>query len=420
MKNLLEHNKAVSLSIFIFFLLLAGGSFLNSDGGLFIVLVVAVIIIAIYFYIQSYIEGKQKSKRIKVIKQHADTLNYYDKTNCFGDDLCSLFYNTYKNEVNIVIPSSYGSKNMIINNFTKTHEKKQGNGYVLVDCKNKKILAVNPLNNEMNYKIVDYSHYCAINKSSNEDVCFFGDRNNLLILDYIKGVLTFLEFSNGIKYNIIKYESKNNKIDRNQLSNLFCNFYNEVNGYISIFQDNISEVLIFVSKDNTGRIFFESINYNDIISVSYEENGSSISSKSTSRMVGGAIIGGVLLGGAGAIVGGLSGKSNEYKSVKSIDVKILTRSSELSTININCYRGNLQTNKTYQTIDYNIIKNKAKQIVDIITIIIDKVDINYKMLNNNKSISSTEELIRLVDLKNKGLISDEEFIEFKKNYYLNK
>ena len=43
--------------------------------------------------------------------------------------------------------------------------------------------------------------------------------------------------------------------------------------------------------------------------------------KSTGRTIGGAIVGGVLMGGAGAVVGGLSGDTKQKKEVKNMDIK---------------------------------------------------------------------------------------------------
>jgi len=63
--------------------------------------------------------------------------------------------------------------------------------------------------------------------------------------------------------------------------------------------------------------------FSDIIGVELIEDGFTVSSKSTARTIGGAIVGGVLAGGAGTVVGGLSGDSKQKNKIESISVKIL-------------------------------------------------------------------------------------------------
>ena len=57
------------------------------------------------------------------------------------------------------------------------------------------------------------------------------------------------------------------------------------------------------------------LKFSNIISVELTEDGQTIYSKSTIRTIGGTVIGGALAGGAGAIVGGLSGSSTKHKKV---------------------------------------------------------------------------------------------------------
>lgn len=52
------------------------------------------------------------------------------------------------------------------------------------------------------------------------------------------------------------------------------------------------------------------IPFEQVLSVTSKEGDSVILSKSTSRMIGGALAGGLLAGGAGAVVGGLSGNQS--------------------------------------------------------------------------------------------------------------
>ena len=73
--------------------------------------------------------------------------------------------------------------------------------------------------------------------------------------------------------------------------------------------------------------------YSDIVSISYEENGSDVFNKS----LGGAVVGGVLFGGVGAIVGGSTAKAKQNKEVRNMSIKILLKSTSNSTIILKIY-----------------------------------------------------------------------------------
>lgn len=153
--------------------------------------------------------------------------------------------------------------------------------------------------------------------------------------------------------------------------------------------------------------------FNDIISVEIVENGTTIFSKSTTRTIGGALVGNALMGGAGAVVGGLSGNSKKSDKVDSVSVKILVRDVENPTIILNLHKGReLETSNE----EYKKLNEFANEIKDVISVIIDSVD------NENKSTESkckqpdaniTDELMKIAKLKEDGLLTDEEFSKMK-------
>ena len=166
--------------------------------------------------------------------------------------------------------------------------------------------------------------------------------------------------------------------------------------------------------------------YNDILSCEIIEDGVSIYKKSTTRTVGGAVLGGVLAGGAGAIVGGLSGKQSKEKEYKKIQLKLIMKDIQNPNIFLTFF--------DYQKVEPNrkkgikeselvvgeILKNSKSAVnewKDIFTIIIDKIDTesnssSEKKSNSNSSVS--DELLKLNELKEKGILTEEEFNEQKK------
>ena len=137
--------------------------------------------------------------------------------------------------------------------------------------------------------------------------------------------------------------------------------------YVLLQNDSLQKLMII---DN-GK--FVTINYSDIIEVSYEENGETLFS-SLSPSIGGAIVGGALFGTAGAIVGGLGNKTTKQsRMVKNMDVKILLRNHRQAsyTLNFKDTKGNLNTSIMAMT--YNRYLTNANQAKDLITVIIDKI-----------------------------------------------
>lgn len=65
------------------------------------------------------------------------------------------------------------------------------------------------------------------------------------------------------------------------------------------------------------------ISYKDIFSVELFEDGTSITKTVRSSQIGGAVVGGLLLGGVGAIIGGLSGKAETSGKVKRVDLRLI-------------------------------------------------------------------------------------------------
>lgn len=155
------------------------------------------------------------------------------------------------------------------------------------------------------------------------------------------------------------------------------------------------------------------LSFCDIISVEIIENGTTMFSKSTTRTIGGALVGNVLMGGAGAVVGGLSGKAKKADKVDSISVKVLVRDVENPTIILNLYKGNgLDTTKE----DYKKLNEFANEIKDTISVIIDSVDNESKtqeVKGGNQNVSISDELIKITKLKEDGFLTEEEFSKIK-------
>lgn len=179
--------------------------------------------------------------------------------------------------------------------------------------------------------------------------------------------------------------------------------------------DNERKKIMIVTADNSSDVAKKRyIDFTDIISVELLEDSNIAFSKSTMRTIGGGIVGGAIAGGAGAVIGGLSGDSKVKKEISKIEVKILLRNQNSPTYTIQCYNDGPLEVSGIGKITYDSIMSTAKEIVDHISVIIDMMDREYQhqenmQISEPRTNSIADELERLCSLKEKGILSEEEF-----------
>lgn len=182
---------------------------------------------------------------------------------------------------------------------------------------------------------------------------------------------------------------------------------------ILVIDDN-RQKLVLLSLTETKPICKEA-NYEDLLSVSLETDGQTISEKSTMRTVAGAAVGGALFGGAGAVVGGLSGNTSSVKAIGKIVVKFVFR--DIENPNYELVLLNVVSPIKLTDLDYNRVKKAlalGNKIKDVCAVIIDKVDSTKKEQPQISNLSVADELKKFADLLKEGLISQQEYEEQKK------
>lgn len=143
-------------------------------------------------------------------------------------------------------------------------------------------------------------------------------------------------------------------------------------------------------------------------------------SKSTARTFGGALVGGVIAGTAGAIVGGLSGNSRKKHLVSTVQVKIRIKDISHSSLTIEAFNSKRMIASTVNEIDtadaffgkiYRQCLSNANAIIDMVSVIIDEVDREERQQNCSvtQNISVADELKKLVELQREGVLSQSEF-----------
>ena len=176
--------------------------------------------------------------------------------------------------------------------------------------------------------------------------------------------------------------------------------------------DDAQEKVVILTRDST-----RSFTYNDILSVELLESGNVVSTKSTKGIIGRAIVGGVLAGGAGTIVGGLSAKNTERRKVSSIVVKITLRDVVDPVLNLIIF-------ENYKLPPYSdeecmaLFYEPANKIHDILCVIIDKVNQKEKVLSEKREVeedsqSMAVEIKKLHQLLQDNVITEAEFSKMK-------
>lgn len=427
MEKRIKIKTLLSSIAFIFFALLAGGSLFTS-GEEFGFMIVAVLIVAgiamIVGMIANSIKDRNKSKREEMTKNFESEIKDFDVSDKFGDDRCMVYYDKSKKQIMVVAVTTEEIKKHIIENVVKSGSATSNGIKYVVDNVNKNLVPIQTGGviiraGKISYKADNYEAV-KLKKELFPKVTVY--KGTALLVDEQYGQVLFAGFnedrfvSKSFSYSVSNVEREKSYVTTNYYQTEFEKSFGQPdsNGFYGVVSDDKANYMVIIQSDGARSIKITGIGYKDIISVSYIENGGTISSKSTGRTVGGAVVGGVIAGGAGAIVGGLSGDEKHSKSVSEIAVKLLLRSSSNTSFTITIYKGQpLKTKDDAARQKYEKYANSAQKIKDLISVIIDKVDRSItpqqttRAQSNNLSVA--DELTKLADLKTKGFLTDAEF-----------
>lgn len=164
----------------------------------------------------------------------------------------------------------------------------------------------------------------------------------------------------------------------------------------------------------------------DILESEILEDGQETTKTSRGSQLGGALVGGLVLGGVGAIIGGLSGKKTHTDKINSIDLKIIINDTNSPMIVFNFFKSLNTEGIEKSTTAYKQYIIKAREWNSLLAVLIKKADeddnknsMNLEAdINNSKSVSIADEIMKLKILNDDGIISDDEF-SVQKNNILN-
>ncbi len=412
----------------LLFALLGGGSIDVKETGMLAVFIIVVIALAaIIGFAGVMVENNNKNKRLRMINEDERNSTDFDRSVSIGNDRMRIYFDSNKKQVMLMKVMIGGIKKEYVDDF-------EFPGKELAFFTDPVFNIYDPVTRRLLYGTYDvngikYQITSIAEKDNNKDV----NVNNTIQPRLVKfmtshtssvGTLTnklyniLIEENHGLiavcsssgvgeTFNYISANSLLKKTGETSTINT-----QKAGNYLFV-TDDFFKVLVIV-----GENFHEIFNYADIIDVSYVENGDQLYTKSTGRTVGGAIVGGVLMGGAGAVIGGLSGDSKQSKVIKSINIKILLRSTSRTScvLYFKDISRNLNTKEESDRKLYNTYVKRANQAKDILSVIIDNakqssIPVTPPVVQQviTPTLSIADELSKLADLKDRGILTEEEF-----------
>lgn len=151
------------------------------------------------------------------------------------------------------------------------------------------------------------------------------------------------------------------------------------------------------------------IDSNDLIESEVLIDGKTVTKTSRASQFAGAAVGAVLLGGVGAIIGGLSGKTSTEQQAKGVKLRVVVNDIDNPFHVIDF----IEMNNTGSTRP-NVAVSEATEWHELLSTIIKINERNEKEQSPLPSSGSmSEEIKNLNELKNSGAITDEEFQQAK-------
>lgn len=417
----------LSTLVLLFYSLLAGGSVDKKEVETFFVLIlISAITGAIYLYIKNIIKHHNKEKREQMIREDEQNSTDFDRSVSIGDDRCKLYFDASREKVMIMRIMTEGITKKYVDNFlfpgNELAQYKDGVFYVY-EPQSRKLLCGKYAAAEINYNVTLVANHDKNNGISTKEPLkpFF---DSLKVQQYIgsipaesKAIQVLVDECHGLivvikdalsinAFNYIKSDYLPKKLSATSALSV-----KYIGNYMFIM-DKFFKVLVII-----GETMHKSVNYSDIIEVSYIENGNQLFTKSTGRTVGGAVVGGLLMGGAGAVVGGLSGDTKQNKEVKNMDIKILLRSTESSSCVLHFMDSKtpLKTKEERDKDAYEKFLANANKAKDFLSIIIDdakrapQIATVMPQPGTPQQTSVADELAKLAKLKADAILTEEEF-----------
>ena len=144
--------------------------------------------------------------------------------------------------------------------------------------------------------------------------------------------------------------------------------------------------------------------FDDILDFELLEDGGTIAKGGLGR----AVVGGVLFGGVGAVVGGVTGKKKGKPTCTSLKVKITLNDMECPAAYINL----IETETKKDSMTYQACERIAQEILSLLQVMVDSNKAT--QATTTQEVSAADEILKFKQLLDNGIITQEEFDAKKK------
>lgn len=184
----------------------------------------------------------------------------------------------------------------------------------------------------------------------------------------------------------------------------FIAFDNERKKWAKLYKGSTLEVnQAAVGIANSPNTTIEEVhNYDDIVNFELMEDGESVASGGLGR----AVVGGILFGGTGAIVGGVTGKKKTKEICNNLRLKVTVDNIDKPVVFIDFIDKPIKRNSDV----FKGIAEMAQESLSTFQLICDKQEDN----TNTTSVSTADEVKKYKELLDAGAITEEEFNKKKK------
>lgn len=182
--------------------------------------------------------------------------------------------------------------------------------------------------------------------------------------------------------------------------------YVGADGGSGIALDEERSLVCLLSRSDVG-ITHRLVGYRDILSAELFEDGHTVVKTARANQVGGVLVGGLLLGGAGAVIGGLSGKKVETGSVNRIELRLVVNDSAAPTHDVVF----LAATSKRDSVLYKSAADDARKWQARVDVLIKAADEELQGKSDvRQSVTSvSDELRKLAELRDTGILTDSEF-----------
>lgn len=168
----------------------------------------------------------------------------------------------------------------------------------------------------------------------------------------------------------------------------------EISNYLRIDENNESFKI--------GRDIFE---YSNLLSFELLEDGDSVAKGGLGR----AMVGGLLFGGVGAVVGGVTGRKKNKNICNSMRLRVTLKNAHVNTVYIDFITSKTKTSGFI----YRGAQTCAQSCISALEIILDQNQRNASISESAQGFSAADEIMKFKQLLDEGVISQEEFEEKK-------